>query len=52
MSELAAPLDALPSRHLHAILHCCFAGTFRWAGGTRALLRPPQPDLRARQRLA
>jgi hypothetical protein len=42
MSVLAAALDALLCRHLLAILDCCFAGSFRWAGGTRALLRPPQ----------
>lgn len=41
MTELSAALDALPCRHLLAILDCCFAGSFRWAGISRAIPHPP-----------
>lgn len=33
MAELSKWLNALCCRHMLAILDCCFAGAFRWAGG-------------------
>ncbi|MBN4006375.1 caspase family protein [Nostoc sp. LPT] len=41
MQELHDALNALPCRHLLAILDCCFAGAFRWA----SLKREIQPKV-------
>ncbi|BBD68031.1 WD-40 repeat protein [Nostoc commune NIES-4072] len=38
MQELHDALNALPCRHLLAILDCCFAGAFRWASLKREIL--------------
>ncbi|MBH8577024.1 caspase family protein [Nostocaceae cyanobacterium CENA369] len=38
MQELHDALNALPCRHLLAILDCCFAGAFRWASLNREIL--------------
>jgi WD40 repeat protein len=42
MAELHGWLDALPCRHLLAILDCCFAGAFRWASARNLI---PIPDV-------
>ncbi|MGF1988850.1 MAG: caspase family protein [Nostoc sp. ZfuVER08] len=39
MQELHDALNALPCRHLLAILDCCFAGAFRWASLKREVVR-------------
>ncbi|MBN3943755.1 caspase family protein [Nostoc sp. NMS9] len=41
MQELHDALNALPCRHMLAILDCCFAGAFRWA----SLKREIQPKV-------
>jgi len=38
MQELHDALNALPCRHMLAILDCCFAGAFRWASLKREIL--------------
>ncbi|MBD2492296.1 caspase family protein [Aulosira sp. FACHB-615] len=42
MQELHDALNALPCRHLLAILDCCFAGAFRWASLKREVVRKVQ----------
>ncbi|QFS49590.1 caspase family protein [Nostoc sphaeroides] len=42
MQELHDALNALPCRHLLAILDCCFAGAFRWASVKREVVRKVQ----------
>lgn len=39
MQQLHDVLIKLPCRHLLIILDCCFAGTFRWAGREREVVR-------------
>jgi len=39
MQELHDALNALPCRHMLAILDCCFAGAFRWASLKREAVR-------------
>lgn len=39
MQELHDALNALPCRHMLAILDCCFAGAFRWASLKRDIVR-------------
>ncbi len=38
MQELHDALNALPCRHMLAILDCCFAGAFRWASLKREIV--------------
>ncbi|BAZ37670.1 WD-40 repeat-containing protein [Calothrix sp. NIES-4101] len=38
MQELHDALNALPCRHMLAILDCCFAGAFRWASLQREIV--------------
>ncbi|WP_169156135.1 caspase family protein [Brasilonema bromeliae] len=38
MQELHDALNALPCRHMLAILDCCFAGAFRWASLKRDIV--------------
>ncbi|MBP5975969.1 caspase family protein [Brasilonema sp. CT11] len=38
MQELHDALNALPCRHMLAILDCCFAGAFRWASLKRNIV--------------
>ncbi|KAB8334409.1 caspase [Scytonema tolypothrichoides VB-61278] len=38
MQELHDALNALPCRHMLAILDCCFAGAFRWASLRRDIV--------------
>lgn len=42
MEDLHDALNALPCRHMLAILDCCFAGAFRWA----SLKRESQPKVK------
>ncbi len=42
MQELHDALNALPCRHMLAILDCCFAGAFRWASVKREVVRKVQ----------
>jgi WD40 repeat protein len=42
MQELHDALNALPCRHMLAILDCCFAGAFRWASVKREIVRKVQ----------
>src|SRR5919199_90208 len=39
MQRMHDALVKLPCRHLLVILDCCFAGTFRWAGREREVVR-------------
>ncbi|MBW4595274.1 MAG: PD40 domain-containing protein [Brasilonema angustatum HA4187-MV1] len=39
MQQLHDALVKLPCRHMLIILDCCFAGTFRWAGRNRQVVR-------------
>jgi len=42
MAELSRALEALPCRHLLAILDCCFAGAFRWSSGPNLAIVPDE----------